>query len=95
MYTMFNDLYSDLHVSYETYRKIFNNDFNISFGYPRTDTCSKCDEIKISIKKASKELSNNPDSEHLKQALQKLQFKRDIHQRKADTFYFLFLRTKF
>ena len=84
---MFNDLYSDLHVSNETYRKIFNNDFNISFGYPRTDTCSKCDKIKISIEKASKELSNNPDSEHLKQALRKLQFERGIHQRKTDTFY--------
>ena len=87
MYTMFNDLYSDLHVSYEMYRKIFNNDFNVSFGYPRTDTCSKCDEIKICIEKAFKELSNNPDSEHLKQALRKLQFERDIHQRKANTFY--------
>ena len=87
MYKVFNDLYLDLHVSYETYRKILNNDFNISFGYPRIDTCSKCNELKISIEKASKELSNNPDSEHLKQTLRKLQFKRDIHQKKADTFY--------
>ena len=72
MYTMINELYPDLQVSYETYRKIFNNHFNISFGYPSTDICSRCDEIKISIEKASKELSNNPDSEHLKLALQKL-----------------------
>ncbi|XP_065671577.1 uncharacterized protein LOC136089483 [Hydra vulgaris] len=84
---MFNDIYPDLQVSYKTYRKIFNSDFNISFGYPRTDTCLKCDEIKISIEKASKDLSNNPDSEQLKQALQKLQLERDVHQRKADTFY--------
>ena len=87
IYTIFNDLYSVLHVFYETYRKIFKNDFNISFGYPRTDTCSKCDKLKKSIEKASKQLSNNPDSEYLKQVLQKLLFKRDIHQRKADTFY--------
>ena len=84
---MFNHLHPDLQVSYETYRKIFNSDFNISFGYPRTDTCSKCDEIKISIEQATKDLSHNPDSEQLKQALQKVQLEKDVHQRKADTFY--------
>lgn len=30
-------------VSYETYRTVLNRDFNISFGYPRSDTCSYCD----------------------------------------------------
>lgn len=29
--------------SYESYRHIFNTQFNISFGYPRMDTCSTCD----------------------------------------------------
>ena len=29
---------------YESYRKIFNNKFNISFGYPKSDTCSTCDD---------------------------------------------------
>lgn len=29
-------------VSYETYRNVFNKKFNVSFGYPRSDTCSTC-----------------------------------------------------
>lgn len=30
-------------VSYDKFREIFNNNFNIAFGYPRKDTCSFCD----------------------------------------------------
>lgn len=30
--------------SLQSHRTIFNNEFNISFGYPRTDTCSTCDQ---------------------------------------------------
>lgn len=26
------------------YQKIFNEEFNLSFGYPRSDTCETCDE---------------------------------------------------
>lgn len=45
MFDLYKERYSDYPVSYETYRSIFNNDFNISFGYPRTDTCSTCDKF--------------------------------------------------
>jgi hypothetical protein len=31
------------------YRKILNEEFNLSFGYPRSDTCQLCDELKIAI----------------------------------------------
>ena len=31
------------HVSARTYRDIFNNKFNLSFGCPKSDTCSVCD----------------------------------------------------
>lgn len=31
-------------LSLESYRNIFNKNFNIGFGYPRSDTCSYCDE---------------------------------------------------
>ena len=31
------------------YRKIFNEEYNISFGYPRSDTCEKCDLLKVAI----------------------------------------------
>ena len=31
------------------YRKIFTEEFNIGFGYPRSDTCEKCDLLKLSL----------------------------------------------
>ena len=31
------------------YRKIFNEEFNLSFGYPHSDTCETCDLLRISI----------------------------------------------
>lgn len=34
------------------YRKIFNEEFNISFGYPRSDTCEKCDQLKMAADNA-------------------------------------------
>ena len=37
------------------YRKIFNEEFNIGFGYPRSDTCEKCDLLKVSISAAQSE----------------------------------------
>ncbi|KAJ8970986.1 hypothetical protein NQ314_000947 [Rhamnusium bicolor] len=44
MFQTFKDLHPTCVVLYESYRAILNTNFNISFGYPRTDTCSACDE---------------------------------------------------
>lgn len=47
MYDMFKKFhFGEEVVSYETYRTIFNRDFNISFGNPHTDSCSCCDVYK-------------------------------------------------
>ena len=35
------------------YQKIFNEEFNLSFGYPQSDTCQLCDELKIAIPTAT------------------------------------------
>ena len=35
------------------HRKIFCTEYNIGFGQPRSDTCSKCDELKILLDTAS------------------------------------------
>lgn len=32
------------------YRKIFNEEFNLSFGYPRSDTCETCDLLNVAIR---------------------------------------------
>lgn len=50
MYSMFKDKYPGIKVSYQTYREIFKRDFNLSFGYPRSDTCSQCDEFNAKMK---------------------------------------------
>ena len=37
------------------YRKIFTEEFNIGFGYPRSDTCETCDLLKVAIDSAEHE----------------------------------------
>ena len=87
MYELFLAKNDDVKVSYESYRTIFNRDFNISFGYPRTDTCSKCDEFKIRIDKLSLDVAQNPQDAAKAAQLNDLKIERDLHQRKAGTFY--------
>ena len=40
-------------VSEHMYHDIFVGEFNIHFGYPRSDTCGTCDELKLQIEQAS------------------------------------------
>ena len=37
------------------YRKIFNEEFNLSFGYPRSDTCETCDLFNVAIRASTVE----------------------------------------
>lgn len=37
------------------YRKIFNEEFNLSFGYPRSDTCETCDILNVAIRSSISE----------------------------------------
>ena len=37
------------------YRKIFNEEFNLSFGYPRSDTCETCDLLHVTIQASTSE----------------------------------------
>lgn len=46
LYNLYKEAHPNNHVSYDSYRNIFNSNYNIGFGYPRTDTCSNCDEFK-------------------------------------------------
>lgn len=45
----------EVRVKEHTYRKIFNNDFNLSFHAPRKDTCAKCDKLTIKLSVAANE----------------------------------------
>lgn len=78
-------------VSYEKYREIFNNHFNISFGYPRTDTCSQCDEYKAKIRQIELEISqlqmSDKTEEQLNQNKKNLEVANNLHLKKAEKFY--------
>ena len=58
------------------YRKIFTEEFNLSFGYPRSDTCETCDLLQIAIKASDSEVER-----------EKLQREIAEHQHKASQGY--------
>ena len=37
-------------VTVHAYRRVFNSDFNLGFGRPRTDTCATCDKLNLTLK---------------------------------------------
>ena len=80
MFLMFKQLHPDETVSYEKYRLIFNGKFNISFGYPRTDTCSTCDRYIAEIRRLK--LQSNSETE-----IRQLDIQNELHRRKAQCFY--------
>lgn len=79
LYHMFKEKFPNVKLSYESYRTIFNTEYNISFGYPRTDTCPTCDEH-ISKRKQF-QLDKNLDE------LKKIDEEILQHKRNADKFY--------
>lgn len=87
IYNMFKEKYPVCKISYDSYRDIFNKKFNIAFGYPRSDTCSFCDEINTKLKNMHSELSKATDKERIIKKIEKLEAERKLHLKKADTFY--------
>lgn len=74
-------------VSYET---VFNKRFNVSFGYPRSDTCSTCDvpttkctELTTKIKN----LANGDEKSKAETELRQMEVLKKIHLKQAETFY--------
>ena len=44
-------------VEEQSYRKVFNNDFNLGFGLPRSDTCATCDRLHLALKSDPSDVS--------------------------------------
>lgn len=63
-------------VKYEFFRKYFTENFNISFGKPKSDSCQRCDKLTNKIEGATTE------EEKLKFITEK-----KLHLAKAETFY--------
>ncbi|XP_050301580.1 uncharacterized protein LOC126739803 [Anthonomus grandis grandis] len=78
-------------VSHEFYRKIFNTRFNLSFGYPRSDTCSECDQFLANIKvleiKLKTENGNEEEKKRTEAEIQKLGVLNRVHKAKAEKCY--------
>lgn len=63
-------------IKYYFYYRYFVEHFNLSFGFPQTDTSSTCDMINVQIKAAS--------SDEEKRLIQQ---RKELHLRKAQAFY--------
>ncbi|XP_047139745.1 uncharacterized protein LOC124815274 [Hydra vulgaris] len=88
MYCMFKEKYPLEKCAYESYRKIFNSKFNISFGYPRKDTCSFCDLTKKKITAIDCQVpSDSVAANDLLYKKNALNASLELHQRKAEMFY--------
>lgn len=91
MHKMFKDKYPLYKVSYEKYRTVCNNNFNISFGYPRQDTCSSCDQYAAEVRSIEEGLKVfSEESEEKAEALKKLKTlsnENKLHLMKANMFY--------
>ncbi|CAH1114871.1 unnamed protein product [Psylliodes chrysocephalus] len=90
MYKMYCQLQNSKNLSYETNRSLFNKEFNISFGYPRTDTCSTCDEFLAKIRcleTEKREQKNAEDVIKIEKKIKDLRTENKVHKRKAATFY--------
>lgn len=77
-------------MSYEFYRKMFNTNFDIKFGYPRSDTCSSCERFQADKKALDLELSDkSPSAEErsiIEEKFKKLTVDNKIHKIKAQIF---------
>lgn len=89
MYDMYKTINS-LAVSYETYRNIFNKHFNISFGFPRSDTCSTCDNFTAELKVFQAKINAGCDTTAQKEIevkIRKITSENQLHKVKAEVFY--------
>lgn len=102
MWEMFKNMYPGNKASYETYRTIFTKEFNIGFGYPRTDTCSICDEYLAKMKCLEHEKQKSSESldtslnkkqkivrtkQDITAEIKKLTTLHNLHLSKAKSFY--------
>ena len=62
-------------VTYSFYWKYFNENFNITFGYPRSDTCGMCDQLEVQLDAASAPLQVG------------IRKQKEDHLRRAEAFY--------
>lgn len=91
MFCLYKKAFPDNKISLEKYREIFNIKFNLTFGYPRCDTCSTCDEFTVQIESVHSKLSLPTTTRNevlkLNYELKNLLQKKELHLKRADSFY--------
>ncbi|KAL4718594.1 hypothetical protein ACJJTC_012096 [Scirpophaga incertulas] len=70
-------------LSYERYRQEFKK-YNVSFGYPRSDTCSSCDKINAELNSLKKTKEKTLEIER---KIHDLKIEKKLHILKASVFY--------
>lgn len=84
LHSMYLEKNPSLPVSYETGRYIFSHKYNISFGYPRTDTCSTCDAFTAEIRVLELKLSDSSvDKQIIEKEIKSLTTQNKLHKKKA------------
>ena len=63
-------------VKENVYRSVFNTEFNLELGSPKTDTCNTCDKLKVSI-----------EAETNQRKRRSSEVKLELHHRKAKSGY--------
>lgn len=76
MWELFRAEHADTSCTLSFYRDIFNSDFNLRFGVPRSDSCAQCDRLYVQMCSARDE-----------NELRKIQIESDIHHIRADLAY--------
>lgn len=90
VHRMYNEANKEHIVGLTTFRDIFNGNFNISFGYPRKDTCSSCDILKSEISVLEDKVTKVVDDESkaaLKQELINKEKEKKVHLARSEKFY--------
>lgn len=92
MHSLYKEVYPMNPVSLESYRDIFNKNFNIGFGFPRSDTCGYCDEATAKLKSLNIELkdssiANKKHKEEVSNQIKKIETEDRVYKLKANTFY--------
>ena len=70
--------------SEQSYREIFNNEYNVRFGHLRKDTCSTCDSYRMQLVEVEKKLPFYP---LLQSKINKLESEQVSHKTEANNFY--------
>ena len=57
-------------VKYSYYAKVFNEEFNLSFGYPKSDVCGACEQFRIQLNSEGSDVNTVQEKhkEHLRSA---------------------------